>query len=119
MGFEMKQEKDVLGLIPSKNQGKASSSNPSSVKSPHNKNKKKNNNNKKKKMVMAWRRKKADSPAEGITAVRRLLLTCKEVFSTGGPGVVPSEDKIQQLRGVLGINFLIQISCSSWFSIKV
>ncbi|CAN6873111.1 unnamed protein product [Brassica oleracea] len=101
MGFEMKQEKDVLGLIPSKNQGKASSSNPSSVKSPHNKNKKKNNNNKKKKMVMAWRRKKADSPAEGITAVRRLLLTCKEVFSTGGPGVVPSEDKIQQLRGVL------------------
>ncbi|CAF1783823.1 hypothetical protein HID58_089076 [Brassica napus] len=90
MGFEMKQEKDVLGLIQSKNQGKASSSNPSS-----------NNNNKKKKMVMAWRRKKADSPAEGITAVRRLLLTCKEVFSTGGPGVVPSEDKIQQLRGVL------------------
>ncbi|XP_018444858.1 plant cysteine oxidase 1 isoform X2 [Raphanus sativus] len=100
MGFEMKQEKDVLGLIPSKTQGKACSSNSSSVNSPHNKNKKKKKDNKKK-VVMTWRRKKTDSRAEEITAVRQLLLTCKEVFSKGGPGVVPSEDKIQQLRGVL------------------
>lgn len=102
MGSEMKPEKDVLGLIPSKNQGKGKSGNPSSVNSAHNKNKK---TTYKKKVVMTWRRKKTGSPAEEITAVRRLFLTCKEVFSNGGPGVVPSEDKIQQLRGVLGINF--------------
>ncbi|KAJ0243539.1 Plant cysteine oxidase 1 [Hirschfeldia incana] len=98
MGFEMKPEKDVSVSFPSKNKGKAKSSSPSSVNSPHNKNKKKT---KKKNMVMTWRRKKTDSPADEITAVRRLFLTCKEVFSSGGPGVVPSEDKIQQLRGVL------------------
>ncbi|KAL0735861.1 hypothetical protein Bca4012_012071 [Brassica carinata] len=97
MAFEMKPEKDVLGLSPSKNQGKGESGNPSSVNSPHNKNKKKI----KKKVVMTWRRKKTGSPPEEITAVRRLFLTCKEVFSNGCPGVVPSEDKIQQLRGVL------------------
>ncbi|KAF8106224.1 hypothetical protein N665_0145s0038 [Sinapis alba] len=93
----MKPEKDVLGFIPSKNQGNAKRANPSSVYSPHNKNKKKT----KKKMVMTWRLKKADSQADEITAVRRLFLTCQEVFSSGGRGVVPSEDKIQQLRGVL------------------
>jgi cysteamine dioxygenase len=95
MGFEMKPEKEVLELISSKNQCK---SNPNSVK--------KKNKNKNKKMMMTWRRKKIDSPADGITAVRRLFNTCKEVFSNGGPGVIPSEDKIQQLREILGIQFL-------------
>ncbi|ESQ41482.1 hypothetical protein EUTSA_v10014207mg [Eutrema salsugineum] len=101
MGFEMKAEKDVLELISSKNQCKAKNSNPNSVNSPHN-NKKKNIRKKSKKMMMTWRRKKTDSsPEDEITAVRRLFNTCKEVFSDGGPGIVPSEDKIQQLRQIL------------------
>ncbi|CAH8271148.1 unnamed protein product [Arabidopsis lyrata] len=94
MGFEMKPEKEVMELISSKNQCMSS---PNSV----NNKKKKKNNNKNKKMMMTWRRKKIDSPADEITAVRRLFNTCKEVFSNGGPGVVPSEDKIQQLREIL------------------
>ncbi|CAH2072710.1 unnamed protein product [Thlaspi arvense] len=100
MGFEMKQEKEVSDLVySSKNHCKAKNPNPNSVNSPHSKNKKKK---KAKKMLMTWRRKKTDSPADDeITAVRRLFDTCKEVFSDGGPGVVPSEDKIQQLRGIL------------------
>ncbi|CAA7031343.1 unnamed protein product [Microthlaspi erraticum] len=102
MGFEMKPEKDVLEFMSSKNQCKAKNNpnNPSSVNSPNNKNKMKRKN---KKTVMAWRRKKTDSPADETTAVRRLFNTCKEVFSNGGPGVVPSEDKIQQLQEILDI----------------
>ncbi|XP_023636879.1 plant cysteine oxidase 1 [Capsella rubella] len=95
MGFEMKPEKDVLELISTKNQCKA---NPNSV---NNKKKKKNKNKKSKKMMMTWRRKKIDSPADEITPVRRLFNTCKQVFSDCGPGVVPSLDKIQQLRDIL------------------
>ncbi|CAH8327900.1 unnamed protein product [Eruca vesicaria subsp. sativa] len=88
----MKPEKDVLGLTRSnKNHYKAKSPNKNKM----------NRNNKKKSMVMTWRRKKAAAPVEEITAVRRLFLTCKEVFSNCGSGVVPFEDKIQQLRGVL------------------
>ncbi|KAJ0260969.1 Plant cysteine oxidase 1 [Hirschfeldia incana] len=89
MGFEMKPEKDVL----SKDQCKVKSPNPNSVNSPHIKKKKKNNNKNKKKLP---RKKRGE-----ITAVRRLFDTCKEVFSNGGPGVIPSEDKIQQLRDIL------------------
>ncbi|KAL1205937.1 Plant cysteine oxidase 1 [Cardamine amara subsp. amara] len=104
MGFEMKPEKDVLELISSKNQCK---SNPSSVNSSHNN----NNNNKKKKrnknkkmtttMTMTWRQKNTDSPVDEITPVRRLFNTCKEVFSNGSAGAVPSGDKIQLLRQIL------------------
>lgn len=89
MGFEMKPEKDVL----SKDQCKVKSPNPNSVNSPHIK--------KKKKKKRGMRRKRSDSPAYEITPVRRLFDTCKEVFSNGGPGVIPSEDKIQQLRDIL------------------
>ncbi|VVB14548.1 unnamed protein product [Arabis nemorensis] len=46
---------------------------------------------------MTWRRKMTDE----TTPVRRLFNTCKQVFSNGGPGIVPSDDKIQQLRDVL------------------
>lgn len=99
MGFEMKPEKQVLELISSKNQCKPKSPNPSSVNSPNNKNKMKRKN---KKTVMTWRRKKTDSPEDETTAVRRLFNTCKEVFSNGGRGIVPSEDKIQQLQEILG-----------------
>ncbi|CAG7879343.1 unnamed protein product [Brassica rapa] len=96
MGFEMKQEKDVL----SKDQCKVKSPNPNSVNSPHiKKKKKKKDKDKTKKRGM--RRKRSDSPADEITPVRRLFDTCKEVFSSGGPGVIPSEDKIQQLRDIL------------------
>lgn len=98
MGFEMKAEKDVLELISSKNQCKA---NPNSVNAPHTNKKKKKNKNKK--MNMTWQRKNTDSPADEITPVRRLFNTCKEVFSDGAAGVIPSEDKIQQLREILGI----------------
>lgn len=112
MGFEMKPEKEVMELISSKNQCMSS---PNSV----NNKKKKKNNNKNKKMMMTWRRKKIDSPADEITAVRRLFNTCKEVFSNGGPGVVPSEDKIQQLREILGIQFLLVfLNFLFWVSIK-
>lgn len=105
MGFEMKQEKDVL----SKDQCKVKSPNPNSVNSPHiKKKKKKKDKDKTKKRGM--RRKRSDSPADEITPVRRLFDTCKEVFSSGGPGVIPSEDKIQQLRDILGIVISIQIS---------
>ena len=110
MGFEMKPEKDVL----SKDQCKVKSPNPNSVNSPHIKKKTK----KKKKRGM--RRKRSDSPAYEITPVRRLFDTCKEVFSNGGPGVIPSEDKIQQLRDILGIVISIQISLNfSGFSILI
>uniref|UniRef100_A0A1J3CVN6 cysteine dioxygenase n=1 Tax=Noccaea caerulescens TaxID=107243 RepID=A0A1J3CVN6_NOCCA len=100
MGFEMKPEKEVLELISSKNQCKPKSPNPSSVNSPNNKNKMKRKN-KNKKTVMTWRRKKTDSPEDETTAVRRLFNTCTEVFSNGGRGVIPSEDKIQQLQEIL------------------
>ncbi|KAF8118047.1 hypothetical protein N665_0006s0049 [Sinapis alba] len=94
MGFEMKPEtKDAL----SKDQCKVKSPNPNSVSSPHIKKKKKKE--KKKKRVM--RRKRSSSPGDEITAVRKLFDTCKEVFSNGGPGLIPSEDKIQQLRDIL------------------
>lgn len=102
MGFE----KEVLDLISSKNQCKA---NPNSV------NNKKMKKNKNKKMMTTWRRKKLDSPADEITVVRRLFNTCKEVFSNGAPGVVPSEDKIQQLREILGIQFLLEFCISIKF----
>ncbi|KAJ4908323.1 Plant cysteine oxidase 1 [Raphanus sativus] len=98
MGFEMKTEKDVL----SKDQCKVKSPNPNSVNSPHIKKKKKKKKNKSKKTKKTSPpRKRSDSPADEITAVRRLFDTCKEVFSDGGPGVIPSLDKIQQLRDIL------------------
>ncbi|CAN8256248.1 unnamed protein product [Cochlearia groenlandica] len=91
MGFEMKPEKES---ILSKNSN-------SVLNSTHSKKSKKKKNNKK--MTMTWRRNKIDSPAasDEITAVRRLFNTCKEVFSNGGPGTIPSQDKIQQLREIL------------------
>ncbi|KAL0709529.1 hypothetical protein Bca4012_016507 [Brassica carinata] len=93
MGFEMKPEKEVL----SKDQCKVRSPNPNSVNSPRIKKKKNKNkkDTKKKRRVMLRRKRSDDSP------VRRLFDTCKEVFSNGGPGVIPSEDKIQQLRDIL------------------
>ncbi|KAL0843114.1 hypothetical protein Bca101_016359 [Brassica carinata] len=93
MGFEMKPEKDVL----SKDQCKVRSPNPNSVNSPRIKKKKNKNkkDTKKRRRVMLRRKRSDDSP------VRRLFDTCKEVFSNGGPGVIPSEDKIQQLRDIL------------------
>lgn len=106
MGSDTKPEKkDVLELISSKSQCKAKNPNPNSVNSPSNKKQKKNK--KKKKTMMTWRRKMTDE----IIPVRRLFNTCKQVFSNGGPGIVPSVDKIQQLRDVLGMRNLIQISC--------
>ncbi|CAH8361133.1 unnamed protein product [Eruca vesicaria subsp. sativa] len=87
MGFEMKPEKD---------QCKVKNSNPNSVNSPHIKKKKNKNKNKK-----TLGRKRSDSQGDEITVVRRLFETCKEVFSNGGPGVIPSQDKIQQLRNIL------------------
>ncbi|KAL3526496.1 hypothetical protein ACH5RR_011152 [Cinchona calisaya] len=36
-----------------------------------------------------------------VTVVQKLYETCKEVFADCGPGVVPSSDKIEQLKAVL------------------
>lgn len=116
MGFEMKTEKDVL----SKDQCKVKSPNPNSVNSPHIKKKKKKKNKSKKTKKTSPPRKRSDSPADEITAVRRLFDTCKEVFSDGGPGVIPSQDKIQQLRDILGIviRFDSNLVDFLWVSIK-
>lgn len=46
--------------------------------------------------------------------VQRLYETCKEAFSNCGPGVVPSAEKIERLKEVLGMPlylFLMFNSC--------
>lgn len=35
--------------------------------------------------------------------VQKLYDTCKEVFASGGPGIVPSPDNIEKLKAVLGM----------------
>jgi len=40
-----------------------------------------------------------------ISPVQRLYETCKETFANCGPGVVPSAEKIERLKEVLGIHF--------------
>lgn len=37
--------------------------------------------------------------------VQRLYETCKEAFANCGPGVVPSAEKIELLKTVLGMHF--------------
>lgn len=55
----------------------------------------KNNNSKKNR-----RRQKKMLP------VQKLYDTCKDVFAFGGPGIVPSPEKIERLRSVLGMYML-------------
>eukprot|EP00257_Ricinus_communis_P015686 XP_015573654.1 plant cysteine oxidase 2 isoform X1 [Ricinus communis] len=38
-----------------------------------------------------------------VSPVQKLYDTCKDVFSIGGPGVVPAPDKIEKLRAVLDV----------------
>lgn len=38
-----------------------------------------------------------------ITVVQKLYETCKEVFADCGPGVIPSPDKVERLKAVLGL----------------
>ncbi|XP_010551864.1 PREDICTED: plant cysteine oxidase 1 [Tarenaya hassleriana] len=111
MGYEMnlaaKTEKEVLELqkevILGKNQCKSptvdslkpKNPSPASANSPSRSKKKKKN-----------RRRKMANPVMAETAaevlpVRRLFNTCKEVFADCGPGIVPSEEKIQRLRAIL------------------
>ncbi|KFK25749.1 hypothetical protein AALP_AA8G154600 [Arabis alpina] len=93
MGFDMKPEKEVISR---KNHCKAKNPSPNSVNSVSNKKQKK-----KKKTMLTSRPRMVDSTADEITPVRRLFDTCKQVFSNGGPGIVPSLEKIQQLRDIL------------------
>lgn len=38
-----------------------------------------------------------------VTVVQKLYETCKDVFADCGPGVVPSPDKVERLKAVLGM----------------
>lgn len=50
-------------------------------------------------------------PKKMFYPIQKLYDTCKDVFTFGGTGVVPSPEKIDLLRSVLGMVIL----CFDWF----
>ena len=53
-------------------------------------------------------KKKTMPDAVVVSSVQKLFDTCKDVFALAGTGIVPTPDKIEKLRAVLGM-FLIVV----------
>ena len=68
-----------------------------------NKNRKTNSSDSRAKKSRRRHRKTMMPAAVVASPVQRLFDTCKDVFALAGTGIVPTPDKIEQLRAVLGM----------------
>ena len=41
-----------------------------------------------------------------MTSVQKLFKACKEVFASGGAGIIPPPQDIERLRSILGMYYL-------------
>ena len=55
---------------------------------------------------LSTRRKRSRRRQKKMSPVQRLFETCKEVFTNGETGFVPSSEDIERLRAVLGMFLL-------------